>query len=176
MSQSAILSALFEYLRERVGVKAGEIGIEPPDSSPPPIVTDRYIAVTVRGVQNTGDRFENESHINEWHTVEVVVFLASQLWPEDRHDTAFIRKVMGIDQYADKIIAAIHGRHELRIAASDKLDTEPAFASPLFYVGSDPLEYRSGLGETANLPTWMVQRVRFEGLRRMRTIQQLAGA
>ena len=165
MSQAAVLTGTFEHLRTGMGLNAGEIGMEPPGGAPPPVRAQLYLAVTVRGVRNTGE--VNSELINEWHTVEVVIFKNSQLHPADRQHTMYLDKIRGLEVLSDQVVALLHGDNELRVLCSDKLEAEPEFKTPLFYLDRGDVEYVAA-EDSAEPATWMVQRCRFEGLRRYR--------
>ncbi len=171
MSQAVILQGIFDYLAEKLDLNEGEFGIEPPGEEPPPVYSDVYVSVTITGVTNQGE--PSSEYINEWHGIEIVVFKNSQLHPDDRQALVFSQNNRGVDALADKVVASVHGIQELRIQCSQLLDEGQEFSQPLFFSGRDKTEYRAGHGD--NPKTWMLQRVRFEGLRRYRTRAQLLG-
>lgn len=174
MSQAAALQGTFEHLQSGLGLNAGEIGMEPPGGAPPPVRADLYVAVTVRGVTNTGER--NASFINEWHTVEVVVFKNSQVYPLDRQHTMYLEKIRGVEVLSDRVVALLHGREEHRTICNTKLEDEPEFKTPLFYLDRADIEYIAAAdSNSADTATWMLQRCRFEGLRRYRKLAHLIG-
>jgi len=173
MSQAVILQGVFDYLVEKLDLNEGEFGIEPPRGNPPPVHTNVYVAVTIKGMTNQGE--PSSEYINEWHAVEIVVFKNTQVYPDDRQDIVFSENNRGIDALADKVVASVNGIEDLRIQCSQLLDEGQEFSEPLYLSGRDETEYVAGEDDAGAIQTWMLQRVRFEGLRRYRTRAQLVG-
>lgn len=169
----ALLEATRDRLREVLQLQPHDCDIMP-GGAPPAMAGDLYYAVDEVSVQS-GDR----ASLKETYSVGVWITLRAGVLPDDRMNNAYLSQSRFLTGAERRVLAAIHGKHELRAAANailtrDKLIGSGEFQWPLYYTGRGRTERKTGwiLGDDEENPVpCMVRMLPFTGGLRLQNIE-----
>lgn len=106
-----------------------------PGGRPPARMGEYYISLDEARIQ-AGEK----THLREVYTINVWITKRTGKYPRDKWSEIYLQNATGLGALERKIIAAIHGRQEVRVAANTlgglpTAGTGDIFQQPLWYTG-----------------------------------------
>lgn len=165
MSETALLVAVRDQIREICGYKPHECNIEY-DEVPPAIAGEVYVVVMPGGWQPGENNAKGGGVLDEIYSVDVSVIMRATRIPRDKTRDLYLDLLDGLNVRVKAIRAAVHFNLEVMAAANENLEDSSAlpFIETLKFSGMDrrprlvgaevfgdkPGERRAGLARTIN--------------------------
>ena len=172
MSEAIICETTAQFLAMKMSLRDGRYGFEPNPGTPPPIARDDYLSVYMGGTRNLS---RDDNHIDEISTLIVAVWRATGQYPRDRWRNIYAENSRGLVDVARQVVKYVSGSYELMEAINDARSAGHIYQLPLQYRSkSAPRAETDEFASVENPPTWMVQRIEFEGMLRVQDIAYYA--
>jgi hypothetical protein len=166
-----LLQATRDRIRCQLKLADGQCDIQP-DGHPPARMGEFYISLDEGGIQSADKGF-----LKEVFSIDVFITKRTGVYPKDQYRRIYLDNATGLASLERKIIAAVHGSQELRVAANtlgDLPSTEngDAFQFPLYYMGRSKTRSAGGewSGSAKENDCFLVRALRFTGGNRIQAL------